>query len=190
MRRWRRHPDLRRGGSPPSDEAGIGALEAAVEGFAQKLGRMGLLERSVSERSTLQLERLRAERQRRAKPRLFKGELLRMRWSLGDPNAAFDRWLPRLGFFFSRGFIGPLDRAVRDQHRTDGIQLAQLHAGFAQLTDVGSYTAAHAVLFWCTLLPPHLITSWATASPASTTAARCMRWVSCCSTSSPPSLPT
>lgn len=138
-------------------EAGIGVSEAAVEGFAQKLGRMGLLERSVSERSTLQLERLRAERQRRARPRLFKGELLRMRWSLGDPNAAFDRWLPRLGFFFSRRFIVLSIALFAINIGLMVFNWPELHAGFAQLTDVGSYTAAHAVLFWCTLLTIILI---------------------------------
>ena len=138
-------------------EEGINVSEATVEGFAQKLGRMGLLERSVSERSTLQVERLRAERQRRARPRLFKGELLRMRWSMGDPNAAFDRWIPRLGFFFSRGcIIGSLCLFAINI----GLMVfnwPKLHAGLAQLTDVGSYTVAHAVLFWCTLLTIVLI---------------------------------
>jgi putative peptide zinc metalloprotease protein len=138
-------------------EEGIGVSEAAVEGFAQKLGRMGLLERSVSERSTLQLERLRAERERRARPRLFKGELLRMRWSLGDPNAAFDRWLPRLRFFFSRGFILLSIALFAVNIGLMVFNWPKLHAGFAQLTDVGSYTAAHAVLFWCTLLTIILI---------------------------------
>ena len=138
-------------------EAGIGVSEAVVEGFAQKLNRMGLLERSVSERSTLQIERLRAERQRRARPRLFKGELLRMRWSMGDPNALFDRWLPRLRFFFSRGFIAFSLALFAVNIALMVFNWPKLHAGLAQLTDVGSYTAAHAVLFWCTLLTIILI---------------------------------
>jgi hypothetical protein len=36
---------------------------------------------------------------------MFQGELLRMRWSVGDPDKLFDRWLPRLRFFFTRPFL-------------------------------------------------------------------------------------
>lgn len=136
---------------------GIGVSEAAVEGFAQKLGRMGLLERSISERSTLQVERLRAERYRRARPRLFKGELLRMRWSLGDPNAAFDRWMPRLRFLFTPGFI--LISLVLFAINV-GLMVfnwPQLHADLGQLTNFGAYTAGQLLLFWFTLLTIILI---------------------------------
>jgi hypothetical protein len=51
------------------------------------------------------MERLRAERRRRIKPSLFQGDLFRLRWSVGDPDKLFDRWLPRLRFFFSRTFL-------------------------------------------------------------------------------------
>ena len=86
-------------------EDGLKVSVAGVEAFARKLTSMGLCERSLSERSVLQMERLRAERRRRLKPSMFKGELMRMRWSVGDPDALFDRWLPRLRFFFSRAFL-------------------------------------------------------------------------------------
>jgi hypothetical protein len=76
-----------------------------VEGFATKLGKMGLCERTLSERSVLQMERLRAERRRRLQPSLFQGDILRLRWSVGDPDALFDRWLPRVRFCFSRAFL-------------------------------------------------------------------------------------
>lgn len=136
---------------------GIGVSEAAVEGFAQKLGRMGLLERSISERSTLQVERLRAERYRRARPRLFKGELLRMRWSLGDPNAAFDRWMPRLRFLFTPGFILISLALFAINVGLMVFNWPQLHADLGQLTNFGAYTAGQLLLFWFTLLTIILI---------------------------------
>jgi multidrug efflux pump subunit AcrA (membrane-fusion protein) len=83
---------------------GVPVSAGVLEGFARQLGRLGLLERSVAERSTLAMERLRAERNRRRRSPLFRGELMRMRWSFGDPNALFDRWMPRLGFLWSRPF--------------------------------------------------------------------------------------
>jgi hypothetical protein len=36
---------------------------------------------------------------------MFKGDMLRLRWSVGDPDKLFDRWLPRLRFFFTRTFL-------------------------------------------------------------------------------------
>jgi putative peptide zinc metalloprotease protein len=84
---------------------GIKVSAAGVEGFAAKLTKMGLCERTLGERSVLQMERLRAERRRRLRPSIFQGDLLRLRWSVGDPDKLFTRWLPRLRFFFSRTFL-------------------------------------------------------------------------------------
>ena len=94
----------------PSDVAAFLANEGlrvsidAVEAFARKLASAGFLERSVAERSTLQLERLRAERTKRQRPTLFRGELLRMRWSFGDPDALLTRTMPALRWMFTRWF--------------------------------------------------------------------------------------
>jgi hypothetical protein len=86
-------------------EEGLKVSPAGVEAFAAKLKKMGLCERTLNERSVLQMERLRAERRRKVSPSLFQGDLMRMRWSVGDPDNLFDRWLPRLRFFFSRTFL-------------------------------------------------------------------------------------
>jgi len=84
---------------------GIKVSPAGVEAFAAKLGGMGLCERTLGERSVLQMERLRAERKRRLSKGVFQGDMLRLRWSVGDPDKLFDRWLPRLRFFFTRTFL-------------------------------------------------------------------------------------
>ena len=86
-------------------EQGVRLTAAAVDGFARRLASIGLLERSLAERTTLELERMRAERRRRRQPALFKGELLRMRWSFGDPDRLFDRMLPAIGWMFTPGFV-------------------------------------------------------------------------------------
>ncbi|MEP6687935.1 MAG: HlyD family efflux transporter periplasmic adaptor subunit [Gemmatimonadales bacterium] len=83
-------------------EQGIRVTAAVVEKFAAKLRNMGLCEYTLQERSSMLVERLRADRRRRLKPPLFKGDLLRLRWSVGDPDALFDHWKPRLHFFFTR----------------------------------------------------------------------------------------
>lgn len=84
---------------------GIRVSPAGVEAFAAKLSGMGLCERTLGERSVLQMERLRAERRRRLSSGVFQGDLMRLRWSVGDPDKLFDRWLPRLRFFFTRSFL-------------------------------------------------------------------------------------
>jgi multidrug efflux pump subunit AcrA (membrane-fusion protein) len=86
-------------------EQGLKLTGRAVEGFARKLASIGLLERTLAERTTLEVERLRAERRKRRRPALFRGELMRMRWSLGDPDRLFDRTMPALRWMFTPGFV-------------------------------------------------------------------------------------
>jgi putative peptide zinc metalloprotease protein len=84
---------------------GIAVSAGTVEKFAARLSAMGLCERTLAERSVLLMERLRAERRRRLSPGIFQGDLLRIRWSAGDPDELLNRWLPRLRFFFTRTFL-------------------------------------------------------------------------------------
>lgn len=86
-------------------DQGIRVPAAALAKFADKLKAMGLLERTLLERSVLLMERLRAERRRRLGTGPFQGELLRLRWSLGDPNQLLDQTMPYLRFCFTRGFV-------------------------------------------------------------------------------------
>src|SRR5262245_40564376 len=70
-------------------QSGLSLSTGAIEAFARTLSKLGLLEQTVVERSSHQLERLRAERRRRRS--LFRGEWLRMRWSIGDADGFFSR---------------------------------------------------------------------------------------------------
>jgi putative peptide zinc metalloprotease protein len=86
-------------------EQGSRLTGKAVEAFARKLTSIGLLEHTLTDRTTLELERLRAERRRRRRPALFRGELLRMRWSFGDPDALLDRVMPWIRWMFTPAFV-------------------------------------------------------------------------------------
>lgn len=86
-------------------DEGVPVTAAALSGFAHTLDKMGLLEKTLGERTVLELERLRAERRSRQRKPLFRGSIMRMRWSIGDPDALFDRWMPRLRFFFTMPFF-------------------------------------------------------------------------------------
>src|SRR6476620_9701843 len=85
---------------------GVPVSAAGVEKFAAKLTGMGLCQRTLAEQSVLLMERLRAERRRRLSPRVFQGDIFRIRWSVGDPDELLNRWLPRLRFCFTRAFLG------------------------------------------------------------------------------------
>jgi putative peptide zinc metalloprotease protein len=73
--------------------------------FAEKLKGMGLCERTLRESSVLLMERLRAQRRSRLSTGPFKGNILRFRWSFGDPDKLLDRTIPYLRFCFTRGFV-------------------------------------------------------------------------------------
>ena len=94
LRRRRTHAEI---AAATLAEQGMRISAEAVEGFARKMANIGFLERALGERTTLQMERLRAERRRRRRPPLFRGELLRMRWSFGDPDAMLDACCPPSG---------------------------------------------------------------------------------------------
>jgi putative peptide zinc metalloprotease protein len=86
-------------------EEGIKVTAATVSKFAERLKNMGLCERTLRERSVLQMERLRAQRRERLAQGPFRGELFRIRWSMGDPDKFMDRTIPYLRFCFGRRFL-------------------------------------------------------------------------------------
>ncbi len=86
-------------------DQGLKVSAAVVGRFAEKLKAMGLCERTLRESSVLLMERLRAQRRARLRTGPFKGDILRLRWSMGDPDRFMDRTMPYLRFCFTRGFL-------------------------------------------------------------------------------------
>jgi putative peptide zinc metalloprotease protein len=86
-------------------EAGLRVSAGAVEGFANKLKGMGLLERTVGERSVLLMERLRAQRRQRLAGPAGQRDIFRLRWSMGDPDQFMNRTMPYLRWMYSRSFL-------------------------------------------------------------------------------------
>jgi putative peptide zinc metalloprotease protein len=86
-------------------DQGLKVSAAAVSRFAEKLKAMGLCERTLRETSVLLMERLRAQRRKRLRTGPFQGDILRLRWSVGDPDKLMDRTIPYLRFFFTRQFL-------------------------------------------------------------------------------------
>jgi putative peptide zinc metalloprotease protein len=86
-------------------DEGIKVSPTAIGRFAEKLKSMGLCERTLGETSVLLMERLRAQRRARLRTRRLQGDILRLRWSFGDPDELMNRTLPYLRFCFTRGFV-------------------------------------------------------------------------------------
>ena len=127
-------------------EEGVPISERALAGFVASLSRMGLLERTVGERTVLELERLRAERRQRRRAPLFRGELLRMRWSIGDPDSMLERWMPHLRWMFTPGFIGGSILLFLVYGLVVIGRWTEFHQGLASLYTLSSYTVGKVVL--------------------------------------------
>ena len=144
------------GSTSPTDIArrlvadGVSISVATVEAFIRNCSRRGLLERTAMERSVLQLERLRAERNRRRS--LFRGELLRMRWSFGDPNAIMDRTLPILRWTFTRTFVAGSIVLWLAAAWIAMDQSSRFHAEVGTLLLPANLTVGRVVFLWIAIL--------------------------------------
>jgi multidrug resistance efflux pump len=134
---------------------GVRISVATVEAFLRTCSRRGLLERTATESSILQLERLRAERSRRRS--FFRGELLRMRWSFGDPNALLDRTLPFLRWLFTRSFVVSSIALWLAAAWVAVGQSARFHSEISSLLQPANLTVARVVLVWITILVVSLV---------------------------------
>ena len=128
---------------------GVRVSSGGVEKFSAKLKGMGLCERTLGERSILLMERLRAERRRKLGNGVFQGDLLRLRWSVGDPDKLFDRWLPRLRFFFSRTFLAISVALFALYFLIIGLKWPEMSRALADLYTF-QLSAGTLVVFWLT----------------------------------------
>ncbi len=129
---------------------GLSVSEAAVERFAGTCSRLGLLERTLAERSTMQLERLRAERNRRRS--LFRGELLRMRWSMGDPDRWMARLMPWLAWCFTPAFLAGSVVAMAMYVAIVVSSWSAFSHAVASFVSLSDLTLGRAVLVWVVTL--------------------------------------
>jgi putative peptide zinc metalloprotease protein len=132
---------------------GFRLTAGALEAFARKLAGMGLLERTLAERTTLEVERLRAERSRRRRRPLFRGELLRMRWSVGDPDTLLARTLPTLRWCFSPAFLAVSVVLFAAYFLVLAVKWNEFSAALAALYSPSALTLSTLAILWSTALP-------------------------------------
>lgn len=84
----------------------LGARPTAgvVADFAQKLKRMGIVERTPAEQHLMLQERLRKKRKIRSKQRT-QGSILRLQVKLGDPDVAFGRMQQAVAWMWTPRFV-------------------------------------------------------------------------------------
>src|SRR5215207_9805223 len=131
-------------------EDGMRISPQSVESFAHTMANAGFLERALEERTTLQIERLRAERNVRRRPALFRGELLRMRWSFGDPNELLTRSLPYIDWMFGRTFVLASLALFVLYGALLGAGWDEFGAALASTYSLSTITVANVVVFWVT----------------------------------------
>jgi hypothetical protein len=127
---------------------GMRVSSQAVESFARTMANAGFLDRALEERTTLQIERLRAERNVRRRPALFRGEVLRMRWSFGDPDTLLTRTLPYLDWMFGRSFVLVSLGLFALYGALLGARWDEFGAALASTYSLSALTLANVVVFW------------------------------------------
>lgn len=138
-------------------ENGLRIQPAAIEAFARKLGGAGFLERTTAERSLLEMERLRAERRKRRRRALFRGELLRMRWSFGDPDALLERVLPGIRWMYTPAFVAASAVAFLVYFVVLGERWDAYAQALQSTYSLHALTIGSVVVLWCTGLAVVLI---------------------------------
>ncbi len=133
-------------------DAGIAVSAATVDAFATRLASLGLVERTLQERSSAQLERLRQERKGRRRQPLFRGELLRMRFSVGDPDALLTRTMPYVRWCFTPAFVYASVALFAVYAIVMIAYWSDLSTAFGNLTRPSSLTVGTGLLFWATFL--------------------------------------
>jgi len=131
-------------------EEGARISEQAVDAFARRIAGAGFFERTTAERTTLELERLRAERQQGRRASLFRGELLRMRWSFGDPDARLTKSIPYLRWMFSSRFIAASVALFVWYLVLLAFRWGEFKAAMASTYSLHSITFASIVTLWIT----------------------------------------
>lgn len=99
-------------GTRTPDEIADAAAEAlgarptagVVADFAQKLKRMGIVERTPAEQHLMLQERLRKKRRIRSRQRT-QGSILRLQFKFGDPDVAFGRMQRALAWMWTPRFV-------------------------------------------------------------------------------------
>lgn len=128
-------------------ELGVGLSPGQIADFAHKLKRLGLVERTPAERHLMLMERLRKKRDLNAGGPA-RGSLLRLRFSVGDPNELFEDLVERLSWLWSPGFVLASGLLFACYGAAVALKWDEFAAGAAGLYTFSGYGLADWALLW------------------------------------------
>ena len=126
---------------------GVHLSGETVARFASDLASTGLMELTLAEQCERRMERLRTEPRR---GRLFRGDVLRMRWSFGDPDKLLERALPWIRWMFTPLFIAVVVAVLAVFATVVAGQLGAFAAAVSATYGPHHLTVARALTMWCT----------------------------------------
>ncbi|MFQ5889505.1 MAG: HlyD family efflux transporter periplasmic adaptor subunit [Gemmatimonadota bacterium] len=122
-----------------------------VADFAHRLKRLGLVERTPVEKHLMLMEHLRAQRKVRTRRRA-KGSILRLTFSIGDPDRWFERVVARLGWVWSPAFVGASVALFAVYFLILGYRWDEFWEGTAGLVTLSGFGATDWILFYLIVL--------------------------------------
>lgn len=128
--------------------SGVQLAASSIDAFATKLATFGLVERTFEEKTSVQLERLRLERRERRKQPLFRGELLRMRFPMSNPDRWLTKTLPYLRWCFTPAFVWVSLVIFAGYAALLTARWSELSDAFSALLSPASLTIGTGLLFW------------------------------------------
>jgi putative peptide zinc metalloprotease protein len=131
---------------------GLNVPTQSVESFASRLGVLGLVERTLAERSSAQLERLRQDRTKRRRKPLFRGDMFRMRFSVGDPDRLLTRTMPMVRWCFTPVFVWSSLVIFAAYFLLLAARGPELFASVVELTRPSNITLTTGVILWTSFL--------------------------------------
>ncbi|MGQ0561972.1 MAG: hypothetical protein ACT443_08880, partial [Gemmatimonadota bacterium] len=141
--------------SAAAEQLGITTSADAIERFVQTLKQMGLVERTQEERSALLQEYV--HRERHARARGDGATVLRMRFSLGDPDALLGRMNHAFGFFFTPAFIAASAVLFVAYVLVLGTHWTAFTTGLSAMYSVERYTLGFVLMLYATMLVVFLV---------------------------------
>lgn len=118
-----------------------------IADFAHKLKRLGLVERTPAERHLMLMERLRKKRKLNTRGGA-QGSLLRLRYSVGDPNELFEELVDRLSWMWTPGFVALSVVLFACYGGAVALNWQEFAAGAAGLYTFSGYGLADWALLW------------------------------------------
>jgi putative peptide zinc metalloprotease protein len=133
--------------SRAADELGVAVTEGQVGDFAVRLKKLGVVERTPAEQNMMLMERLRSQRRVRVRQRA-KGSILRLRFSIGDPDHLFDAVVARTPWLWSQAFVAVSLVLFVAYGLVLGARWSEFWSGTTRLYTLSGVSVGDLILVW------------------------------------------